>query len=122
MAKSTTTAIPADRLARYERLVAILPEVERKGATVPYTSCNGHMFSFLSQDGTLSLRLPPDELGAFLKTFKAQLSRQYGVVMKEYAVVPETLWRKPRQLHRLFAASYAYVTGLKPKATTRRGK
>jgi hypothetical protein len=121
MAKSTT-AIPADRLARYEQLVATNPKIERKGATVPYTSCNGHMFSLLDKDGTLSLRLPPSELAAFLKKFKAKLSEQYGVVRKEYADVPEAVWGKPRELQRLFAASYAYVRSLKPKATTRRTK
>lgn len=126
MAKSPpstgTSSIPSDRLARYEQLVASHPQVERKGATVPYTSCNGHMFSMLDKDGTLSLRLPPDELAAFLKTFKAKLSEQYGVVRKEYADVPEAVWRKPRELQRLFAVSYAYVSGLKPKPTTRRKK
>ena len=120
MAKSTT--IPADRLARYEKLVATHPKVERKGDTIPYTSCNGHMFSQLNRDGSLSLRLPPDELAAFLKKFKAKLSVAYGVVRKEYADVPEAVWGKPRELQRLFAASYAYVSGLKPKATTRAKK
>jgi len=51
--------IPAERLAAYERVVATLPGVERKGATVPYTSVNGHMFSYLSATGTLALRLAP---------------------------------------------------------------
>ena len=47
-----------DKLALYEKLVATNPKVERKGATVPYTSVNGHMFSYLSKEAKLALRLP----------------------------------------------------------------
>jgi hypothetical protein len=39
--------IPADRLALYDKLIATMPEIERKGAANPYTSHNGHMFSLL---------------------------------------------------------------------------
>ena len=53
-----------ESLALYERLVATNPEVERKGATMPYTSVNGHMFSFLGKDGGVALRLPAEELSA----------------------------------------------------------
>jgi len=42
----------------FERLVAANPEVERKGATMPYTSVNGHMFSLLTKDSGVALRLP----------------------------------------------------------------
>src|SRR5262245_42442244 len=47
----------ADALSRYEKLIATNPNVERKGATMPYTSLNGHMFSFLTKTGKLALRL-----------------------------------------------------------------
>jgi hypothetical protein len=60
MGKASPT-VPAARLALYETLVATNPKVERKGAAMPYTSLNGHMFSFLTQTGTLALRLPADE-------------------------------------------------------------
>ena len=38
----------------YEHLVATQPAVERKGATMPYTSVNGHMFSFLTKEGSVA--------------------------------------------------------------------
>ena len=47
MAK-TATPVPAEKLALYEKLVATNPDVARKGAKTPYTSLNGHMFSFLT--------------------------------------------------------------------------
>jgi hypothetical protein len=34
---------------------------------MPYTSLNGHMFSFLTETGTMALRLPAGEREAFLK-------------------------------------------------------
>ena len=60
---------PSSSLEFYEKLVATNPKVERKGATVPYTSLNGHMFSYLSKEGKLALRLPPPEREEFLKKY-----------------------------------------------------
>src|SRR5262245_4049451 len=57
----------AANLALYEKLVAKNPNVQRKGATMPYTSMNGHMFSLFMKDAYLALRLPPDAQQEFLK-------------------------------------------------------
>ena len=54
-----TAAVPPDRLELYERLVATLPGIERKGATMPYTSVNGHMFSYLSKRESSSSAFRP---------------------------------------------------------------
>jgi hypothetical protein len=51
---------PTKALDMYEAVVAGNPEVERRGATMPYTSLNGHMFSFLDKTGAMALRLPED--------------------------------------------------------------
>jgi hypothetical protein len=112
--------IPADKLKWFEALVATNPSVERKGAAMPYTSVNGHMFSFLTKDGTLALRLPPKEREAFLKKYKTKLCRQHGTVIEEYVEVPDALLNKTRELKRFFDVSYAYVASLKPKATKRK--
>ena len=58
---------------------------------MPYTSLNGHMFSFLTKDGTMALRLSEDDRKAFQKRFKAKLCVRHGTVMKEYVEVPESL-------------------------------
>jgi hypothetical protein len=88
----------SDKLLLYEKLVATNPKVERKGATVPYTSLNGHMFSYLSKEGKLALRLPPAERDAFLKKYKAKLCTAYGVVQPEYVEVPDALLAKTAEL------------------------
>ncbi len=115
MAKKETPAIAADILANYEKLVANNADAERKGATMPYTSCNGHMFSFLAADGTLALRLPAEEREAFIKKYKTSLMEAHGVVMKEYVKVPASLLGKTKELQPYFDSSYTYVKSLKPK-------
>jgi TfoX/Sxy family transcriptional regulator of competence genes len=109
-----------DKLALYEKLVATNPKVERKGDTVPYTSLNGHMFSYLSKEGKLALRLPPEEREAFLKKYKAKLCEAYGRVQPEYVEVPDSLLSSTRELKTFFEASYEYVASLKPKPTTKK--
>ena len=120
MAKPASGAVPADQLELYEKLVATNPKVERRGATVPYTSVNGNMFSYLSKEGKLELRLPPAELEAFLKKYKAKLCQAYGKVQPEYVEVPDALLVSTRELKKFFDASYAYASSLKPKPTTKK--
>jgi hypothetical protein len=122
MAKPASAAVPSDKLAFYEKLVATNPNVERKGATVPYTSLNGHMFSYLSKGGKLALRLPAVEREAFLKKYTAKLCEAYGIVQKEYVEVPDSLLASTRELKKYFDCSYEYVASLKPKPTTRKKK
>ena len=109
-------------LQLYDKVVAAVAEVERKGATMPYTSLNGHMFSILMKDGFVALRLPAVEREAFLKRHKTKIAEQYGHVQPEYVVVPDALLTKTTELKRYFDISLAYVRSLKPKATTRSKK
>ncbi|HKY19813.1 MAG TPA: hypothetical protein VJM31_01225 [Vicinamibacterales bacterium] len=112
----------AHNLEWYEKLVATHPKVERKGATMPYTSLNVHMFSFLTKTGTLALRLPTEERDAFLKKYKTKLCEQHGAVLKEYVEVPDSLLTKTQELKKFFDISYAYVASLKPKPTRSKKK
>ena len=114
-----SSEIPADKLALYEKLVMTNPKVQRKGDTVPYTSLNGHMFSYLAKNGKLALRLPPEEREAFLKKYKTKLFEAYGIVQKEYVEVPDSLLIKTSELKKFFDISFAYVRSLKPKPTTK---
>jgi hypothetical protein len=120
MPKPAAPPVPTDRLDLYEKLVATNPSVEMKGATVPYTSMNGHMFSYLSKDGKLELRLPTPEREAFLKKYKAKLCEAYGKVQPEYVEVPDSLLSSTRELKKYFDISRAYAASLKPKPTTRK--
>jgi hypothetical protein len=111
---------PAASVALYEALLATNPAIERKGATMPYTSVNGNMFSLLTPEGALALRLPADERDAFLKRYDTTLCVQYGTVMKEYVQVPAALLQNTRALAKYLDVSYRYACSLKPKPTTKK--
>ena len=114
--------VDSNKLSLFDALIATVPGIERKGATVPYTSHNGNMFSYLSKQGTLSLRLPDGPREAFLKKYKTRLCSQYGVVQKEYVEVPDALLRKTSELKQYFAVSYQHVKSLKPKPSVAKKK
>jgi len=118
MAKAKNAAY-ADNLQWYEALVATNPKVTRKGAAMPYTSLNGHMFSLLTPPGAVIIRLPDDVRDAFRKKYKTKPVVLYGALMKEYVEVPDALLRKTRELKKYFDASYKYTASLKPKPTKR---
>jgi len=122
MAKTAAGRISPEKLALYEKLVATNPKVERKGDTVPYTSLNGNMFSYLSKEGKLALRLPAEVRESFLKKHKAKLCEAYGRVQLEYVEVPDALLAKTAELKRFFDSSYEYVSSLKPKPTAKKKK
>ena len=87
--------------------------------TVPCTSVNGNMFSFLTPAGSLALRLGPDDRATFLVLHHTTLHEAHGTVMKEYVSVPDDLFADTAAMTPYLAASHAYVSGLKPKATRR---
>lgn len=119
MSKKNTT-IPEEKLVFYEKLVSTIPGLKRKGATMPYTSLNGHMFSFLDKDGRMGLRLSEKDRLEFVEKYKAEPMVQYGKVMKEYVVIHGTLLTKTKELKKYFKLGYDYVGSLKPKPTRRK--
>lgn len=108
-----------ENFKHYEKLLALFPTVKRKGKTMPYTSLNGHMFSFLNKEAELGLRLPEEERNKFIKNHDSKLMEQHGKVMKEYVVIPQELLESPEKLSEYFKLSYDYVEQLKPKSTKR---
>lgn len=110
---------PAATVALYDRLVALLPDVERKGATMPYTAVNGNMFSYLDASGSMALRLPPDARTAFIAEFGTHLHEAYGIVQKEYVTVAAAILADTERLLPWFEASHRYALGLRAKPTKR---
>src|SRR6202167_415994 len=101
MSPSKKSRIPEEKIELYEKLLATIPEIERKGADNPYTAVNGNMFSLLlGPTGRMALRLSSDDREQLLKKFKAALFGAYGAVMKEYVAVPDALLRNTRELRK----------------------
>jgi len=110
---------PSNALDRYAAVVESAGEVV-KGAKNPYTSRNGHMFSFLDGDGTMAIRLS-DELGdEFLSTYESGPVIQYGSVMRGYVSVPDDLLSDTKAIGSWFKKAYEWIGTLEPKATKKK--
>jgi TfoX/Sxy family transcriptional regulator of competence genes len=120
---STKKAVPSSAtVVLYDKLIATVPGLERKGANNPYTSLNGNMFTLLHQSRSLAIRLPDAKREEFLKKYKTSLFEAYRCVMEEYVSVPDTLLKETKQLQKYLESSYEYAKTLKPKATTKSKK
>ena len=93
---------PQEKLELYERLIATHPDIERKGKTNPYTSCNGHMFSHLSKEGAMGLRMSDEDREAFIEKYDAGPYIQYGATMRGYVQVPDDLLADTENHERVF--------------------
>ena len=108
--------------AAYDRLCATHPEIERKGKNLLYTSVNGHMFTVFSTDAKLGIRLPKVERLKFIEEHDSSILRSYGHNMPEYVTISDEMLEDTDTLAPYLAMSYAYVSGLKPKPTTKKKK
>jgi hypothetical protein len=118
-AKKERSAIPAAKLAVYDKLLATVPGVERKGATIPYTSTDGKMFTYLTPSGDLRLRLPAAERDAFMKSYRTKPVIQHGVLMKDWVAVPPALFARGAELKPYLEKSRTYARQLGAKPSTR---
>ncbi len=107
--------VPSEKLELYDKLLATNPNIERKGASLPYTSVNGHMFTFLTESGILGIRLPPEEREEFLRKYETTLLTAHGVVLKEYVMVPDRLFKDTGELKKYLDMSFTYAMSLTPK-------
>ncbi|HEY1676831.1 MAG TPA: hypothetical protein VGG04_03935 [Candidatus Sulfotelmatobacter sp.] len=112
-------AAPSAQTLLYDKLIAINPEIERKGDANPYTSVNGNMFTLLHQL-RLAIRLPEDEREKFLNKYKTGLFEAYGTIMPEYVTVPDKLLENTKELKKYLDVSFAYAKTLRPKPTKKK--
>jgi len=61
------------------------------------------------------MRLPKEDVDAFLKKYKTTLFESYGAVKKDYVTVPDSLLNNTKELKKYLDISYEYVKTLKPK-------
>jgi hypothetical protein len=106
---------PAEALERYRAVVEAFGAAEVKGAKNPYTSRNGHMFSFLDLEGTMAVRLPDDSAEEFLGRYDSGPVQQYGKTMRGYVSVPDELLARPDELVPWLEASWTWIGTLEPK-------
>jgi hypothetical protein len=107
---------PSDALERYTAVVEEAGEVV-KGAKNPYTSRNGHTFSFLDAEGTMAIRLSDDLADAFLARYESGPVTQYGSVMRGFVSVPDELLSDTGEIGSWFKKAYEWIGTLEPKPT-----
>jgi len=108
-----------EKVEFYNKLVATQPNAVRKGDTIPYTSLNGHMYSYFTKDDFMALKLPEPDRSEFLDKYKTTLVQQYGIIQKEYVTVADSLLANTDELKPYFFISYQYTSTLKPKPTAK---
>ncbi len=107
---------PAEALELYSQVVdSSEGDSVVKGAKNPYTSRNGHMFSFLDFDGHMALRLSDELREEFLSAYDSGPVVHYGSVMRGYVSIPDDLLRNTGELAGWFTKSYEWIGTLKPK-------
>ena len=109
---------PADALLAYQSVVEQSRSgTEVKGAKNPYTSRNGHMFSFLDPEGTMALRLSDELTDEFRSSYESGDVIQYGSTMRGYSSVPTELLADTTTLAGWFDRSWDWIGTLPPKPT-----
>ncbi len=107
---------PPEALEAYRAAI----EASQSGATVkgaknPYTSRNGHMFSFLDPQGTMALRLSDEMTDEFRARYDSGDVEQYGATMRGYSSVPHDLMSDTGTLAHWLDRAWEWIGTLDPK-------
>ena len=112
---------PVEALELYQAVVeAASGEALVKGAKNPYTSRNGHMFSFLDAEGSMALRLSGELGEEFQSIYESGPVISYGSVMRGYVSVPADLLTDTEELAAWFDKAYDWIGTLEPKPTKKK--
>ena len=104
-----------EKLAHYGQLVESCDGFDRKGKTMPYTSANGHMFSFLNKNGDLGFRFSKEIQEKYIKEWNSSHVVSHGAIMKGYVLVTNEMMNDLDKLKEYLLESCEYVKTLAPK-------
>jgi hypothetical protein len=102
-------------LELYDQIINECLRFKRKGKSVPNTSANGHMFSFINKDGELGMRFSKPVQEAYFNKYQTTFLKSHGAVMKGYILITEAMLNDKMTLVKLLNESYDYVMSLEPK-------
>ncbi len=108
---------PVEALERYRAVVDASGNSAVKGAKNPYTSRNGHMFSFLDPEGVMALHLSAELEADFRAQYDSGPVVQYGRTMRGYSSVPSELLGDTEVLRGWFDRAWEWIGTLAPKPT-----
>lgn len=101
---------PPELIEKFEQLLPQHPLItKRKMFGYPCGFAKGKLFIGLHQDNMV-LRLSAEDREKFMTKYKAKIfSPMPGRTMKEYVVVPATLFSKKAELNRWIEKAFEYV-------------
>jgi hypothetical protein len=73
------------------------------------------MFTLLNKDAEIGIRFPKDVAEKFKMDYKTNDYYSYGAKMKDYVLVPESLYKNKALLVDFFETSFKYVNKLPTK-------
>ena len=117
MRAKNRTNHPQSLIDQYDEIIERLgnEEVFRKGASSAYTSHNGHMFSFITKEGGLAIRLSKEEHDKFMDEHGTEPVVQYNSVMNGYVAIPDEMFKNTATSGRYFKMGFDFVSTLDPK-------
>ncbi|GAB5400963.1 MAG: hypothetical protein Aureis2KO_25480 [Aureisphaera sp.] len=102
-------------LKQYDAIIDTLPEIDRLGKTMPYTSSNTYMYSLVNKAGEMGIRMSKEDQAAFSEKYPGtEVYKSYGAVMKDYVHIPEELLSDTQLVGSYLRKGLAYVNSLKP--------
>ncbi|MUU77685.1 hypothetical protein [Winogradskyella endarachnes] len=104
-----------ETLKLYDGITNACHGFERKGKKMIYTSSNGYMFTLLNKAGEIGIRLPKEKAAKFMEEHNTGYYYSYGAKMKDYVLVPESLYTEKALLVNYFEQSFDYVNSLPSK-------
>jgi len=104
-----------EKLKIYDELVSRCPRFQRKGKTMPYTSANGHMFSFFNKDNEIGIRFSKEVQKEYMEKYDTTIYKSYNAVMREYILITNEMMEDLNNVVKLLNESFDYVMSLEPK-------
>lgn len=105
----------------YTQYIKEWGKVERKGKKNPYTSLNGHMFSFIDQTNEyLAVRLSKEGKQAYNDKYNLGDVIQHNSVMNGYVEIPKDKFQDKEFVFKMLNESYDFVSSLKPKPSKKK--
>lgn len=99
----------------YDSIVKDCNGFERKGKKMIYTSSNGYMFTLLNKAGEIGIRLPKSIAEKFMADYNTGFYYSYGAKMKDYVLVPKSIYNDKKVLVYYMEQSFTFVNSLPPK-------
>lgn len=105
----------------YTKHIETWGKVERKGKKNPYTSHNGHMFTFFdTKENYMAVRLSKEEQEAYFEATGTGPVIQYNSEMRGYIRLTDEIFEDYQKVESWLEKSWKYINSLKPKPSTKR--